>query len=149
MGPEGELGPHRIIFRLSQTVIVFSGAGWPCCSATTPGSPAKDTLGFAMCCVQSLHLCLTLRSPMDCSPSGSSDQGIFQARILEQGAISSSRGSPDSGIGPAFLVLTGRFFTTKPPGKPHLEKCLLKSFACFWLGYLSFDHWVLRVLCTF
>ena len=32
-------------------------------------------------------------SPMDCSPSGSSIHGIFQARILEWGAISYSRGS--------------------------------------------------------
>ena len=30
---------------------------------------------------------------MDCSPAGSSAHGIFQARILEQVAISSSRGS--------------------------------------------------------
>ena len=31
--------------------------------------------------------CLTLRDPMDCSPSGSSVHGIFQARVLEWGAI--------------------------------------------------------------
>ena len=36
--------------------------------------------------------CLTLGSPMDCSPPGSSVHGIFQARILEWFAISSSRG---------------------------------------------------------
>ena len=41
-------------------------------------------------CVQS---CLTLCDPMDCSPPGSSVHGIFQARILELVAISSSRGS--------------------------------------------------------
>ena len=39
-------------------------------------------------------LCLTLCDPMDCSPPGSSVLGIFQARILEWVAISSSRGSP-------------------------------------------------------
>ena len=27
--------------------------------------------------------CLTLHDPMDCSPPGSSDHGIFQARVLE------------------------------------------------------------------
>ena len=32
-------------------------------------------------------------TPMDCSPPGSSVHGIFQARILEWVAISSSRGS--------------------------------------------------------
>ena len=31
--------------------------------------------------------CLTLRDPMDCSPPGSSPCGIFQARVLEWGAI--------------------------------------------------------------
>ena len=37
--------------------------------------------------------CLTLCDPMDCSPLGCSVHGIFQARILEWVAISSSRGS--------------------------------------------------------
>ena len=31
--------------------------------------------------------CLTLRDPMDCSLPGSSVHGIFQARVLEWGAI--------------------------------------------------------------
>ena len=34
--------------------------------------------------------CLTLQDPMDCSPPGSSVQGIFQARVLEWGAIAFS-----------------------------------------------------------
>ena len=33
------------------------------------------------------QLCPTLRDPMDCSPPGSSAHGIFQARVLEWGAI--------------------------------------------------------------
>ena len=33
---------------------------------------------------------LTLSDPMDCSPSGSSIHGIFQARVLEWGAIAFS-----------------------------------------------------------
>ena len=37
--------------------------------------------------------CPTLRNPMDCSLPGSSVYGIFQARILEWGAISFSRRS--------------------------------------------------------
>ena len=44
-------------------------------------------------CVQSLQSCLILCDPMDCSPSGSSVHGIFQARILECVAMPSSRGS--------------------------------------------------------
>ena len=35
--------------------------------------------------------CPTLRSPMDCSPPGSSVHGIFQARVLEWVAISFSK----------------------------------------------------------
>ena len=34
--------------------------------------------------------CPTLRDPMDCSPPGFSAQGIFQARVLEWGAIAFS-----------------------------------------------------------
>ena len=37
--------------------------------------------------------CSTLCDPMDCSPPGSTVHGILQARIVEQVAISSSRGS--------------------------------------------------------
>jgi len=37
--------------------------------------------------------CLTLSDPMDCSPSGSSIHGIFQARVLEWGAIAFSEES--------------------------------------------------------
>ena len=40
--------------------------------------------------------CPTLCDPMDCSPPDSSVHGIFQARILEWVAISSSRGSSQS-----------------------------------------------------
>ena len=52
-------------------------------------------------CAQS-HL--TLCNPLDCSPPGSSVHGIFQARILEWVAISSSRGSSDPGVEPATLA---------------------------------------------
>ena len=34
--------------------------------------------------------CPTLHNPMDCSPPGSSVHGIFQARVLEWGAIAFS-----------------------------------------------------------
>ena len=43
--------------------------------------------------------------------------GIFQARILEWVAISSSRGSSDPGIKPVTPALVGEFFTTEPLGK--------------------------------
>ena len=59
---------------------------------------------------------------MDCSPPGSSVYGIFEARILQQVAISYSRGSSQLGIKPTSPVspaLTGKFFTTEPHGKPN------------------------------
>ena len=49
-----------------------------------------NALFFKVVCAQ---LCLTLCDTMDCSPPGSTVHGIFQARILEQVAISYSRRS--------------------------------------------------------
>ena len=37
-----------------------------------------------------VKLCPTLSDPMDCSPPGSSVHGMFQARVLEWGAIAFS-----------------------------------------------------------
>ena len=65
---------------------------------------------------KSLQACLTLHSPMHCSPRGSSVHGILQARILERVAISSSRGSSHPGIKPTSLTspaLAGGFYTTR------------------------------------
>ena len=39
---------------------------------------------------EAAQLCLTLSDPKDCSPSGSSVHGIFQARVLEWVAIAFS-----------------------------------------------------------
>ena len=39
---------------------------------------------------KSLQSCLTLSNPMDCRAPGSSIHGIFQARVLEWGAIAFS-----------------------------------------------------------
>ena len=39
---------------------------------------------------KSLQSCLTLCDPMDCSLPGSSVHGIFQARVLEWGAIANN-----------------------------------------------------------
>ena len=48
----------------------------------------------SVCVCVCVCVCVTLCSPMDCIPPGSSVHGIFQARILEWVAMSSSRGSP-------------------------------------------------------
>ena len=41
--------------------------------------------------------CPTLSDPMDCSPPGSSAHGIFQARVLEWGAIAFSDPKTEKG----------------------------------------------------
>ena len=65
---------------------------------------------------------------MDYSPPGFSVHGIFQARILEWVAISSSRDLPDPGIestSPVSPALAGRFLTTESWGKPGMLYSLL------------------------
>ena len=49
-------------------------------------------------CVKSLQLYVILCNSTDCSPPGSSVHGILQARILEWGAISFSKGSSPRGL---------------------------------------------------
>ena len=44
----------------------------------------------AAAAAKSLQSCPTRSHPMDCSPPGSSIHGIFQARVLEWGAIAFS-----------------------------------------------------------
>ena len=68
------------------------------------------------------QLCLTFCDLMDCSLPGSSVHGIFQARILERVAISSSRGSPgprDQTQVCCISYIAGGFFTAEPSGKPY------------------------------
>ena len=55
--------------------------------------------------------CLTLCDPRDCSPPGSSDHGILQARILEWVAIPFSRGSSWPRDQTQVSCIAGRFFT--------------------------------------
>ena len=83
----------------------------------------------ASCCWVSKS-CLTLFYPMDCSPLSSSVHGISQARILEWVAISFSRGSSWPRDWTHVSCIAGRFFTSKPPGKPIL--LLLTNIWMFW-----------------
>ena len=66
-------------------------------------------LSYSLSCVQ--FFC----DPMNCSPSGSSVRGIFQAMILKWVAIFFSRWSSQHGDQTASPALAGRFFTTEPP----------------------------------
>ena len=78
-------------------------------------------LGCSFVVVQSLSHIHLFCDSMDCSPPGSSVHGIFQARILEWVAISSSRLScqfRDQTHISSISSLAEGFFTSKPPGKP-------------------------------
>ena len=100
-------------------------------------SPGKNTgvgCHFLLHCVkvksesEVSQLCPTLSDPMDCSPPGSSIHGIFQARVLEWGAI-------------AFSGITGQlvfFYTWLVPvilGSPY-EWCVSQ------IDFLCVLHWV-------
>ena len=90
-------------------------------------------------CCPSIHYCvcaqscLVLCSPMDCSPPGSSVHGIFPARILQWGAISSSKGTSqprDQTCVTCVSYIAGRFFNTEPLGKPQHPPVLTVIITC-------------------
>ena len=56
----------------------------------------------------------TLRDPMDCSLSGSSIHGIFQATVLEWGAIAFSMTNLDSVLKSRGIILLTNVHTLKP-----------------------------------
>ena len=66
-------------------------------------------VGVCMCvCVcggSVAQSCLALCDPKDYSLPGSSVHGIFHIRLLEQAAVSFSRGLPDPGIEPVSPAL--------------------------------------------
>ena len=72
------------------------------------------------------QLCLSLYDRMDCSPPGS--LSIAFSRQHWSGLPSPPPGGlPDPGIEPASLLLpalAGGYFTTVPPGRQALRKCL-------------------------
>ena len=103
------------------------------CDPTDGSSPGSSIHGISqalwdpMDCSppgSSIHgISQALWDPMDCSPPGSSVHGILQARILEQVAISSSRGS------------------SRPRDWAHVS-CV----SC--IAGIFFTHWVIREVDT-
>ena len=67
-----------------------------CCPWDSPGKNTGVGCHFLLQCMkvksesEVAQSCPTLHDPMDCSPPGSSIHGIFQARVLEWGAIAFS-----------------------------------------------------------
>ena len=111
-------------------------------------SPGKNTgvgCHFLLQCVnvksesEVTQSCLTLSDPMDCSPSGFSVHGIFQARILEWGAIAFSN------------AVVNRIFFLVSPSSSLLLVYRHSSFlitAVYWLCILLL-YWIHLLLCFF
>ena len=82
-------------------------------------SPGKNTAVGCHFLLQSMKVkserevtqsCLTLSDPMDCSPPDSSIHGIFQARVLEWGAIA----IVDVPMNHLQIILSYRFWLSMP-----------------------------------
>ena len=84
--------------------------------------------------VQSLSRVRLFCSPMDCSLPGSSVHGVSQARILEQVAISFSRGSSQLRDRTWVSCLAGGFFTTEPPDN-RSQKLTWMQFTCWFFQF--------------
>ena len=116
---------------LSSSLLLISGSSsWLHVRDTCPDCAANQLLHWSpslqlsmLACAQS---CLTLCNPMDCSLPGSSVLGIFQARILEWVAISSSRWSSQTRDQlPCLLHLLhwqADSLPLAPPGNPVVPK---------------------------
>ena len=68
-------------------------------------------LSHVCCCCLGTQLWPIPCNPVDCSPSGSSVHGIFQARILQWVATPSFRGSSQPRYETWVSRIAGRFFT--------------------------------------
>ena len=117
--------------------------------------PLLQTSHPGPACMLSHFSCVLLFDPVDCSPPGFSVHGIIQARILEQVAIPSSRGSfwPRGWLCISYISCIGNgFFTTSVtweahPGpaprlsKPHLGDVqtvyVIQTCARIWKSFLS------------
>ena len=87
------------------------------CPWDSPGKSTGVGCHFLLQCMkvksdsEVAQSCPTLSDPMDCSLPGSSIHGIFQARVLEWGAIAFSRGSSQPRDRTWVSCTAGRSFT--------------------------------------
>ena len=75
----------------------------------SPGKNTRVGCHFLLQCTkvksesEVAQLCPTLSNPMDCSLPGSSNHGIFQARVLEWGAIAFSTSLLEKTTNPGYF----------------------------------------------
>ena len=82
-----------------------------------------------VCCISCSVMSDSL-NPMNCSPPGSSAQGILQARILEWVAISYSRGSFRLTDRTRVSCIAGGFFTICTIGEAQNDVYIVGSLCC-------------------
>ena len=85
--------------------------------------------------------CLTLCSPMNCSPTGSTVHGILQARILDWAAISHSSDWPRDWTVVSGTV--GRFFTTSATWETSIMMVTFSISICL-LGFVT-EQWYINI----
>ena len=101
------------------------------CPWDSPGTNTGVGCHFLLQCMkvkrdnEVAQSCPILSDPMDCSPPGSSIHGIFQARVLEWGAIAFSASLPRS----SYLYIKSYKFLFLPP--PNLVISLHLHHQCF------------------
>ena len=78
-------------------------------------------LSLLLLVVFSHSSCLTLCNPMDCSPPGSSVQGVSRQEYWSALPFPLPGNLPEVGIELTSPALAGKFFTTEPHGKPTLS----------------------------
>ena len=81
------------------------------------GIDEMDACGWVHVCLHA-QSCLTLCNPIDCSLPGSSVMRFSRQEYWNGLPCPPPGDLPNPGIKPDSLALAGRFFTTKPPGKP-------------------------------
>ena len=89
----------------------------------SPGKPQDGCMKMKMKLLNHVQLC----DPMDCSLPGSSVHGIFQARVLEWGAIVFSRGSSQPRDQTWVSHITADALPSEPPGKPRWVYMFVKT----------------------
>ena len=97
------------------------------CRAFTVINSFSSSCTQVSVCAESLQSCPNPCDPMDCSPPGSSDHGILQARVLGWVAMPPPGIILTRGLNPCLLCLLHWLVGSlplAPPGKPRMYRCL-------------------------
>ena len=80
---------------------------------------------LAAAAAKSLQSCPTLCNPIDSSPPGSSIHGIFQARVLEWGAVASMALTRQTFVGKVMSLLFNMLSTLVTAFLPRTKRLLI------------------------